>query len=144
MPSNDPPPVLQDWAGWSPYQQQTSVARVIESPIEAMLVGSGGAADAFEARAAAAATRQRRNARRAIGLPAPQRRDLSAQPAGVGGCVAAASRSARSRSTRASISFAGQSSVRAPSAEQTAESRAFGSTGRRRRKAWTSRPSAAA
>src|SRR5215204_6285005 len=43
MPSKAPPPVLQDWAGWSPYQQQTSVALVIESPTPAMLLGRGGA-----------------------------------------------------------------------------------------------------
>src|SRR5215211_6943847 len=46
MPSKAPPPVLQDWAGWSPYQQQTSAARVIESPMPAMLLGRLGAADA--------------------------------------------------------------------------------------------------
>src|SRR5829696_6410956 len=46
MPSKAPPPVLHDWAGWSPYQQQTSAARVIESPIPAMLLGRGGDAEA--------------------------------------------------------------------------------------------------
>src|ERR671911_601690 len=44
MPSKEPPPVLHDCAGWSPYQQQTSVARVIESPMPAMLLGRGGEA----------------------------------------------------------------------------------------------------
>src|SRR5215211_5607327 len=46
MPSYQASPVLQDWPGWSPYQQQTSAACVIESPMPAMLVGSGGAARA--------------------------------------------------------------------------------------------------
>jgi hypothetical protein len=39
--------VLQELLGWSPYQQQTSFALVMESPIEAMLLGSAGSA-AFE------------------------------------------------------------------------------------------------
>jgi hypothetical protein len=56
--------VLHDWAGWSPYQQQTSVARVIESPIDAMLVGKDGPALAAGARTAAA--RLSRSKRRAM------------------------------------------------------------------------------
>src|SRR5215217_4104796 len=47
MPSYAPPPVLQEYEGWSPYQQQTSAARVIESPIPAMLLGSGAEANAL-------------------------------------------------------------------------------------------------
>src|SRR5438093_11244131 len=74
MPSSAPPPVLHDCAVWSPYQQQTSVARVIESPIEAMLVGSGGAADAVGT-STAATRRLRTNALRAIGILMPQWRD---------------------------------------------------------------------
>src|SRR5215216_3364658 len=67
-----PPPVLHDWAGWSPYQQHTSVARVIESPIAAMLVGSGGAAVAEGAATAAAMKRIGRSARRPIGVFLPR------------------------------------------------------------------------
>jgi hypothetical protein len=33
--------VLHEFAGWSPYQQHTSAAWVIESPIAAMLLGNG-------------------------------------------------------------------------------------------------------
>src|ERR671910_148536 len=57
MPSKAPPPVLQDWAGWSPYQQQTSVALVIESPIPAILLGRGGAGAATGASASEEAIR---------------------------------------------------------------------------------------
>src|SRR5947208_1575699 len=71
MPSKAPPPVLHDCAGWSPYQQQTSVARVIESPIAAMLVGKGGAAAA-----GAGTSRPRKSVRmsvRRVISTAPQR-----------------------------------------------------------------------
>src|SRR5215204_7753099 len=44
MPSQLAPPVLHEFAGWLPYQQQTSTAWVIESPIAATLLGSGAAA----------------------------------------------------------------------------------------------------
>src|SRR5215213_8149617 len=64
MPSNAPPPVLHDCAGWSPYQQQTSAARVIESPMPAMLLGSGGAATAFGATATATIPALKTNKRR--------------------------------------------------------------------------------
>src|SRR6266498_3337794 len=36
-------PVLHDLPGWSPYQQHTSNAWLIESPMAAMLFGKGGA-----------------------------------------------------------------------------------------------------
>src|SRR5688500_9114556 len=56
MPSNGAPPVLHEWRGWSPYQQHTSVARVIESPIDAMLLGGLGRAVAVGAAARTATT----------------------------------------------------------------------------------------
>src|SRR5271170_5122693 len=37
-----PSPVLQESCGCAPYEQQSSNAWVIESPIAAMLLGSGG------------------------------------------------------------------------------------------------------
>src|SRR6266545_3683661 len=37
-------PVLHDLPGWSPYQQHTSNAWLIESPMAAMLFGNGGEA----------------------------------------------------------------------------------------------------
>src|SRR4029453_8778212 len=57
MPSQLAPPVLHELAGWSPYQQHTSAARVIESPIAAMLIGAGGAACAVAAPPARASSR---------------------------------------------------------------------------------------
>src|SRR5829696_4258072 len=72
MPSNAPPPVLHDCAGWSPYQQHTSVAREIESPTDAMLVGRGGAAAAVGTKTAAR-RRLTTKALRAIEFPIPRR-----------------------------------------------------------------------
>ncbi len=49
IPSIGLSPVAHDSCGWSPYQQHTSAARVIESPRDAMLLGSGVCAPAGEA-----------------------------------------------------------------------------------------------
>src|SRR6266542_6966784 len=46
LPSQDASPVLHDWCGWSPYQQHTSAALVIESPMAAMVPGRGGVVEA--------------------------------------------------------------------------------------------------
>jgi hypothetical protein len=58
--------VLHDSAGWSPYQQHTSNARVIESPIAAMLLGSGGDADAPAGNARTAIVKAAKTFRRRI------------------------------------------------------------------------------
>src|SRR5688500_14696145 len=76
MPSKKPPPVLHDWAGWSPYQQQTLAARVIESPIPAMLSGRGGEADAAGSQSRTATTAASSVLRRCMRRPvsSPQSR----------------------------------------------------------------------
>src|SRR6266545_437776 len=74
MPSQPAPPVLHELAGWSPYQQHTSAALVIESPIAAMLLGAGGAACASVVPPTSASWSARRRVvhsvgRRMTGLP---------------------------------------------------------------------------
>src|SRR5215207_7021127 len=53
MPSQPAPPALHELAAWSPYQQQTSAAWVIESPIAAIRVGGRGLPDRALARCGA-------------------------------------------------------------------------------------------
>src|SRR5215204_3506486 len=77
MPSQPALPVLHELAGWSPYQQHTSAAWVIESPIAAMLLGGFGVVVALLAVGTASAREkmERRTTRRrrmAAALPFAQ------------------------------------------------------------------------